>query len=276
MNAKKSNLMGVIIGDITNTFSNQLVKGITAVADEAGYRVLVSSSNFSKADELAYIERLAAVGVDGFIVQPAAQFKEIMHSVEETGKKLVFVDSKFYDYASNWVKTDNYEASYRAVTACVDKGYEKFLLVTAAPGLLSSRIERFSGFVDALEAAGRGFAQFELKDDAVDVDALREFLRTHIDGATPTLVFAPNCWALPDVYRAMQFYPLMPDAVGLLGFDNTEWAGVASPSVSVVVQPAQQEGQQAARILIDLIDEAHQVDPHQVLSCSVQWGATTR
>lgn len=277
MNAKKSNLMGVIIGDITNTFSNQLVKGITAVADEAGYRVLVSSSNFSKADELAYIERLAAVGVDGFIVQPAAQFKEIMHSVEETGKKLVFVDSKFYDYASNWVKTDNYEASYRAVTACVDKGYEKFLLVTAAPGLLSSRIERFSGFVDALEAAGRGFAQFELKDDAVDVGALREFLRAHLDGATPTLVFAPNCWALPDVYRAMrEFYPLMPDAVGLLGFDNTEWAGVASPSVSVVVQPAQQEGQQAARILIDLIDEAHQVDPHQVLSCSVQWGATTR
>lgn len=277
MNAKQSNLMGVIIGDITNTFSNQLVKGISAVADEAGYRVLIGSSNFSKADELAYIERLAAIGVDGFIVQPTAQFKEIMKSIEDAGKKLVFVDSKFYDYASNWVKTDNYEASYQAVTECARKGYRRFLLVTAAPGLLSSRIERFSGFVDALENTEFGFTQFELKQDRVDVPALQDFLRSNIDGVTPTLVFAPNCWALPDIYRAMrEFYPLMPDRVGLLGFDNTEWASVASPAVSVVVQPAFEEGQQAARILLDLIGETGEIDPHQVLSCHTQWGDTTR
>ncbi len=276
MNAKRTQLLGVIIGDITNTFSNQIVKGVEGVAAKAGYRVLVSSSNHSRTDERAYIDRLLAVGVDGFIVQPTAQFKEISKVIEDAGKQLVFFDSKFYDFASNWVKTDNYEATSRAVGECARKGYRRFLLVAAPPQLLSSRIERTSGFVDALEAAEMGFTQFEIENDEVDVEKLREFLRANIDGTTPTLVFAPNCWALPDVYVAMrEFYPLMPTHVGLLGFDNTEWAGVASPSVSVVTQPAFEEGAEACRILLDLIQNKGDVNPHQVLDCHVQWGATT-
>lgn len=276
MNAKRTQLLGVIIGDITNTFSNQIVKGVEGVAAKAGYRVLVSSSNHSRTDERAYIDRLLAVGVDGFIVQPTAQFKEISKVIEDAGKQLVFFDSKFYDFASNWVKTDNYEATSRAVGECARKGYRRFLLVAAPPQLLSSRIERTSGFVDALEAAEMGFTQFEIENDEVDVEKLREFLRANIDGTTPTLVFAPNCWALPDVYVAMrEFYPLMPTHVGLLGFDNTEWASVASPSVSVVTQPAFEEGAEACRILLDLIQNKGDVNPHQVLDCHVQWGATT-
>lgn len=276
MNAKRTQLLGVIIGDITNTFSNQIVKGVEGVAAKAGYRVLVSSSNHSRTDERAYIDRLLAVGVDGFIVQPTAQFKEIFKVIEDAGKQLVFFDSKFYDFASNWVKTDNYEATSRAVGECARKGYRRFLLVAAPPQLLSSRIERTSGFVDALEAAEMGFTQFEIENDEVDVEKLREFLRANIDGTTPTLVFAPNCWALPDVYVAMrEFYPLMPTRVGLLGFDNTEWASVASPSVSVVTQPAFEEGAEACRILLDLIQNKGDVNPHQVLDCHVQWGATT-
>lgn len=276
MNAKQSHLLGVIIGDITNTFSNQIVKGIDRIATGAGYRMLVCSSNFDRQNELAYIERLLALGVDGFIVQPTAQFKELSKSISDAGKQLVFIDSKLYDFTSNWVKTDNYEASYRAIEECIAKGYERFLVITAEPGLISSRIERFSGFVDALEAHGLGFTQCLLEHDRVDQDVVRGFLEQHVDGVTPTLVFAPNCWALPDIYVACRdFYPLMPTKLGLLGFDNTEWTSVASPSVSVVVQPAAEEGEQAARILIDQIAEKGAVDPHQVLDCHVQWGTST-
>lgn len=276
MNAKQSNLIGVIIGDITNTFSNLIVKGIESVIDDEGYRMLVCSSNFDKKNELAYIDRLLAIGVDGFIVQPTAQFREVSKSILDAGKQLVFIDSKLYDHASSWVKTDNYESSYQAVDQCIHKGYERFIVVTAEPGLISSRVERFSGFVDALEAHGLGFSQFILENDRVDPEALKAYLAEQIDGETPTLVFAPNCWALPDIYRACKdFYPLMPDRVGLLGFDNTEWAEVASPSVSVVVQPAHEEGEVAAKVLLDQIRQKGEVDPHQVLDCSVLWGATT-
>ncbi len=276
MNAKESKLVGVIIGDITNAFANQIVKGIDEVISAEGYRMLVCNSNFDKQNEMAYIDRLLALGVDGFIVQPTAQFKEITRQIEDAGKPLVFIDSKLYDFASNWVKTDNYEASYQAIEACVEKGYQRFLVITAEPGLISSRVERMSGFVDALENHGLSYTQLTIEGDSVDERSLAAFLAQNIDGSTPTLVFAPNCWALPDIYRGFRtYYPLMPDRVGLLGFDNTEWASVASPAVSVVVQPAREEGATAAAILLDAIAGAGQIDPHQVLDCSVQWGDTT-
>ena len=276
MNAKESKLIGVIIGDITNAFANQIVKGIDEVISDEGYRMLVCNSNFSKQSELAYIDRLLALGVDGFIVQPTAQFKEITRQISDAKKPLVFIDSKLYDFASSWVKTDNYEASYQAIDACVKKGYRRFLIVTAEPGLISSRVERMSGFVDALESHDIDFSQLVIDDERVDEERLRTFLATNIDGETPTLVFAPNCWALPEVYKCCRdYYGLMPDRMGLLGFDNTEWVSVASPSVTVVVQPAREEGATAARILLDAIAEKDGTDPHQVLDCQVQWGDTT-
>lgn len=276
MNAKSTKLIGVVIGDVTNEFSNRIVKGIGSIADEQGYRLLICSSNYDKDNERAYIDRLLALGVDGFIVQPTAPFRVIAEKIEAAGKRLVFFDSKFHDFASNWVKTDNYEAAYQALDACIQRGYEKFLLVAAAPQLLSSRIERFSGFVDALTSAHHTYEQFEITPQGVDQEALKEFFRTHIDGSTPTLIFAPNCWALPDVYVALrEFYPLMPETLGLVGFDNYAWTDVASPSVTTIEQPAFEEGREAARILIELLTHEEEDNAHQVLSCNLRWRGTT-
>ena len=276
MNAKSSKLIGVIIGDVTNEFSNRIVKGIGSVVDEAGYRLLCCSSNYSSESERAYIDRLLALGVDGFIVQPTSQFKTVADDIEAAGKKLVFFDSKYYDYTSSWVKTNNYESTYQTVKSCVERGYRKFLLVAAPPQLLSSRIERFSGFVDAIEKERTNYVQFEIASSSVDTEALAAFLRDNIDGETPTLVFAPNCWALPDIYMTMRdFYPLMPERVGLVGFDNFDWAKVASPSVTSIEQPAFEEGREAARILIDLLSDEDKKSVHQELDCNVCWRGST-
>ena len=121
-----------------------------------------------------------------------------------------------------------------------------------------------------------GIEQGLVEDDEERISKVGAFLKANIDGQAPTLVFAPNCWALPDIYRCFRdYYPLMPDRVGLLGFDNTEWVDVASPAVSVVVQPAREEGSAAARILLDAIAEKDSAEPHQVLDCHVHWGETT-
>ncbi len=278
MNAKQTFLIGVVVGDIANHFSNQIVKGIDSVANAAGYRLLISSSNFDRDNEHALIDRLLAVGVDGFIVQPTARFREVADALSNSGKHLVFFDSKYYDYTASWVKTDNYEATRDAISTCLDRGYERALVVAAKPQLLSSRTERLKGCIDTLGDRGVKFSQFVIPDNGVPTEKLTHWLHEQLDESTvPTLVFAPNCWALPDVYVAMRdFYPRMPHEIGLLGFDNTDWASVASPSVSVVAQPAFEEGVQAAKILLDLIGGKGEIDPHQILPCKVQWGASTR
>ena len=46
LNSKNSKLIGVLIGDITNTFSNQIVKGIESAASKDGYQIIVGNSDY--------------------------------------------------------------------------------------------------------------------------------------------------------------------------------------------------------------------------------------
>ena len=55
LNDKQTKLIGVLIGDITNTFSNLLVKGAESVAQKRGYQMIMGNSNYSQDDESKYI-----------------------------------------------------------------------------------------------------------------------------------------------------------------------------------------------------------------------------
>lgn len=51
LNAKETRLIGVIIGDITNTFANQIVKGIDDFARDNRYQLIVGNSNYNFENE---------------------------------------------------------------------------------------------------------------------------------------------------------------------------------------------------------------------------------
>ena len=69
LNAKETRLIGVIIGDITNTFANQIVKGIDDFARDNRYQLIVGNSNYNFENEKGYVNRMLAMGVDGFIIR---------------------------------------------------------------------------------------------------------------------------------------------------------------------------------------------------------------
>ena len=58
LNSKRTKLIGVLIGDITNSFSNQIVKGIEDIASQNGYQVMIGNSNYSQESEDRYIESM--------------------------------------------------------------------------------------------------------------------------------------------------------------------------------------------------------------------------
>lgn len=275
LNSKNSKLFGVLIGDITNAFSNQIVKGIEDIASKNGYQIIVGNSNYDPKREEYYVENMLSMGVDGFIVQPTAQFRKISKKIESLGKPMVFFDSKLYDHKSKWVKTNNYDATYDATQACIKKGYTKFVLITADPSLLSTRIERATGFIDALMDHDFVYENLIVEDDKTDPKKIQTFLEKSINEKEHSLIFVPNCWALPMVFIALKQCKYKTPKVGLMGFDNTEWTNFSSPSITTIVQPAYQEGQQASKILIDQIELLDKEEGQQVLDCSVNWNEST-
>lgn len=275
LNSKSSKLIGVLIGDITNSFSNQIVKGIEITSDEKGYQLIVGNSDYRYDREESYIERMLSMGVDGFIVQPSSSFRKLSKKIESLGKPIVFFDSKLYDVKAKWVKTNNYEVTYDAITKCIEKGYEKFYMVTANPKLISTRLERTSGFTDALEDNNIEYETLIIENNEDKPEVIADFLDARLDFTKKNLVFVPNCWALPTVFLALKYHKKQMPNLGLIGFDNTEWVNFSSPTVTTIVQPAIDEGLVAAKILIDQIERENSISDQQVLDCYINWNDST-
>lgn len=275
LNTKETRLIGVIIGDITNTFANQLVKGIDDFAREKRYQLIVGNSNYDFSNEETYVNRMLAMGVDGFIIQPSSKFTSLISVIKKENKDVVFVDSQVSLEKEKWVKTNNYEAILETCDKIIDQGYEDYIMFTADPSVLSTRMERTQGFIDALKLREKTCKTFIIDGDTSE-DEVNAMLCKELKFGRRTMIFVANCFLLPKVYLALKNYRnLMPKMIGLLGFDNTEWSNLAYPSVTTIVQPSYEEGYQAAKVLIDSLEGTHQELPNHILKCEVNWCEST-
>lgn len=275
LNSKKSHLIGVIIGDITNVFSNQLVKGLEDTASKNGYQIIMGNSNYEDGKEKNYIDQMIAMGVDGFVIQPTLNSMSNYKKIEKEGRPIVFIDSKLYEDTFNWVKANNRDSVYQALKACVQKGYQDFYLIGADPSMLSTRLERSQGFTDVMLEYGMGFKKMMIEDGISRPAQIKDFLQANIDLKKKSLIFVPNCWALHLVRQALTDYIQYIPQIGLLGFDNTEWTGYSSPTISTIVQPAYEEGRESAEILLKNLKHPSARVYQKVLNCRVNWLQST-
>lgn len=275
LNYKQTYLIGVVIGDITNSFANQIVKGIDDYSREHGYQMIVGSSNYLLDNERKCITGMAAMGVDGFIVQPTVHF-ETMWKELGIHKPIAYFDSPNQASEELWVKTNNYEAVYDATEMLVKQGYSQFVIITADPYVLQTRMERSRGFTDCLELAKKPYGMI-LADSTTTAEALENKLKPYLESDQSTGIFVCNNWLLDKTYLVLRNYQeLIPQKIGLIGFDSLDWTELVSPSITTIVQPAYEEGQAAAKILIDRIENRNQEAPNRILKCRINELDSTR
>ncbi|MBR4454614.1 MAG: LacI family DNA-binding transcriptional regulator [Solobacterium sp.] len=275
LNYKQTYLIGVIIGDITNSFANQIVKGIDEYVRENGYQMIVGTSSYQLENERKCLTGMAAMGVDGFIVQPTVHF-ETMWNEMAIHKPIVYFDSPNPISNELWIKTNNYEAVLDATEKLLRQGYEQFVMISADPYVLETRMERYRGFTDCLDVARKSY-EVILADSKITPDELEQRLLPYIDSGIPTAVFVCNNWLLDKAYLVLRKYRhKIPSEIGLIGFDSLEWTELVTPSITTIVQPAREEGSTAAQILIDRIEGKNSEAPNRILKCRINELDSTR
>lgn len=272
LTAGRSCLLGLLVCDITNGFSNRLFKGIAQVCREGGYQLLAGTSEYDPDAEHLQLERMIDMKVDGVILQPTGLSSDSLDLLRRENIPMVCIDSK-PEGMPYWVATNNYEATHEAMERCLSSGYEQCLLLSAEPNLLTSRQERFQGCLDAAAEAGIPCQTRIISADTPQGEILA--LVQSLSGRR-TLIFVPSCWLLPKVFEALTpLHQKMPHELGLLGFDNDEWVNFSVPSVSTIVQPAFQEGATAAALLIDNLLEKPDIPANATLNCEISLRGST-
>lgn len=152
LNAKSTKLIGVVIGDITNSFQTKLSKELKAKPRNLVTKLSSETATTTLLAKMNSLKRCSILVLMVLLFNQLLTLENIHVLSILKKERLSFLYSQLYEHRTNWVKTNNYDAVYDTIQQCIDKGYEHFIMITGNPNLLSTRIERASGFIDVLEA----------------------------------------------------------------------------------------------------------------------------
>lgn len=272
----KTMLVGVLVFDVTNPLVGLLCKGVEHILADHGYRIILCNTHGDPAVERSYVEQLMSLGVDGFIVQPTSNFKAVADQIERAGSHVVFVDSDLYDFDVAWVKSSLYNEVYQTMLACADRGYHHFVIVESGMLSAASRVERHRGFMDAVLSCGLTYSSVEVEEGGIEVGRLGSDL-SEVFSDDGTLVFIPHRWAVVPTFQALQ--PLLryvPRRLGIVGMNCLEWSELASPSITTINEPFEQEGVLASELLVAMLDKSPVSVRQHIVPCETVWRDSTR
>lgn len=260
----QTHTLGVVIPDISSHFFANALRGVSTAAREAGYELLLSSTEGDLTLERRAIELLAAKRVDAIIVAPVST-EETGHleRLESQGIAVALLDRPAPQVKSaSYVSVDHVAASSMAVNHLIDLGHRHIGIVTEAvmpPNwqetldtadgtLLRPSAARLVGYRDALRSAG-----IRYRDEYV---ALSAYAKTSAHAATErllrhnpqlTAIYCTDSELSAGSFAAFQDMNVAcPKDVSLIGFDDQDWATLVRPRLTVVEQPNYQLGMAAA------------------------------
>jgi LacI family transcriptional regulator len=273
--------IGVVVTDVANPFFATALRGITDVAQPAGFEVLLANTAGSLTAEQRALTVMSEKRVDGMIVA-AAQPSHGAHLKQaiDLGVPIVLLDRQVAGVAdADSVTIDNEHAASEAVAHLIELGHRRIGVVTEAgdrlarvrgagnrrKGLFPSAV-RLRGYLNALNTAGLeidegliGPARYD-RDSAYDAT-----MRLLAMADPPTAVLCTDNVLASGAFRAAQDRPLhMPDQLSLIGFDDEPWTTLVRPAMTIVEQPTYDLGTLAGRRLLDRITGGRERRPHHV------------
>jgi len=271
--------VGLLIPYSRDGYASHIVKGVASVLSDAGYHMLFHDTHADWRREAHQIQRLRG-RVDGILVFPADPVRnhETYATLMAEGTPLVFIDRYCPTLSSDWVVTDNYNASLEAVRRLLAEGRRRIVHITTAETWCTSTQDRRLGFCQALLEAGRPVRPEDIriavpgpseKDRSAEEGLLRDYAMG-VPDAPPLDVqslihsllcdddpvdalFAVNDWTMLACLYALHLEGVqVPRDVAVAAFADNDMATANLPvPILAVNQPKEEIGRKAAEILID-------------------------
>jgi DNA-binding LacI/PurR family transcriptional regulator len=269
----KTNMIGMIIPDVTNPFFPAVVRGAEDVAFESGYRLILCNTDNDHAKELVHLNELRTYLPSGLIVIPS-NFSDLTAQAEsyrKSGTAVVCVDRLPKDWNGDSVTADNEHGSYEATNYILRQGHKRLAIITG-PRHLTNAQERLKGFKRALHEKKLHIGPEYIQETSFDQHgghAKTMLLLRMIP--RPTVIFAGNDMIAFGALLAFREAGLhCPGDISLIGFDNLDLAEMTSPPLSSVSQPGYQMGSTAARLLVDRVKGDNGPPKHLVIETALK------
>jgi LacI family transcriptional regulator len=236
--------IGVVVLTLHNPFFSELVEVIQKKAYGKGYHVFLMLSEFDEKAEEESLNRLRALNVDGIIISPVGRGNAFSAYLKRLSTPVVTVSNRVLK-SWPWVGIDERAAAKDAVLYAISKGYTRVIFITQSRerGKAQSLYvdeERLLGYRAALREAGI------VPEVYADTEIQQMIAETRDWSSRRTcLVCTCDAVALDTLDILKTHHVLVPDNVGLVGFDNLDELKYISPRLTTVSYPIETMGELA-------------------------------
>lgn len=258
----KSHTVALVVSDIVNPFFPEVARGVEDCVRENKFSLILTNTDENTAQEKRNLSLLQSKRVDGFIISPTSKGKENLTPILDEGFPLVCIDRELPNVNIDQVYSNNRAGGYKATQHLIDQGHKNIGIILELTGI-TSFADRLEGYKDALKENDIEIRERYIKKSGLEVEGAYASTESLLkERPEVTAIFSTNDLMTEGVLRYFKEHEIdCPGQIGLVGFDDPEWAASFNPSITSVAQQPYEMGYQATQLLFEQIDNSQQ-EPH--------------
>ena len=250
---RRTQLVGVVVSDVTNPFYPELLEAIEHQLTEHGLKMILS--NAGERPEDAYMRVLEEHRVDGIVFTAAKMDSEAVRTLAHRRFPIVVANRSVDGVECDSVTGDNEPGARAAAQHLLDLGHRRIGILSGHPEASTSR-DRLAGLVAALADADVepdpslmrvGWYSYEV--------AYREAVELLTLDPSPTAIFCLNdLMAFAALNAAVAVGREVPRELSVVGFDDIRMASWERFQLTTVRQPLAEMARTSADLVAQRIE----------------------
>jgi LacI family transcriptional regulator len=256
----KTNLIGLIVEDISNPFFANVARLIEENAYKKGFRIIYCSSDNDTDKTRELIKVFRDRQVDGYIITPSAGTEKDIQSLLAAKATVVLFDRHFPEMSTNFVVVDNAGSTYNAIRHLIEQGYKNIAFITLKSDQ-TQMIDRLKGYKKAVKEFGlKSFIKKIPFHPASHnyIPNITSFLKE--ESAVDAVFFATNYLGISGLEAIKNLRKKIPSEIGVVSFDDHDLFRLYTPSITAVAQPIEEMSEQLINILLTSLDDNEEND----------------
>jgi LacI family transcriptional regulator len=267
LRSQRSNIVGVMVFDITDPFCTPILRGLEIALYQANYLSLLADAHNEAHRFERYLEMLLDRRVEGLIVIANWLVTDIKLLADLTEKQVptVIAGRAFEIENVSTVSVDNEAGAALAIEHLYRLGHREIAFLRG-PKTLASSGQRWKGIRNFAQSVGLRLDAKRIKELPESLDPNSSFeaggqLTTELlhAGNSFTALLAYDDVTALGAMRALKKKGLrVPEHCSVIGFDDVAQAGLSVPSLTTVRQPMEAMGSLSVGIMLDAIKAVDQ------------------
>ncbi|WP_042163372.1 LacI family DNA-binding transcriptional regulator [Paenibacillus gorillae] len=251
----KTNLIGVIVPDITSSFYSSILSSIERYTSLNDYNLVVCNIMEDEDKEYKYLQVFKEMRVEGIIIMHEKLNDETRELIGKLGIPIIFSSVKPVEQPFISVIINDFHAAYDAASHLIQLGHKQIAFIGGDMRDVTSGQNRYAGYIQALKDHSievvKEYIHFGDYKTPSGYDIMKQLLACE---ERPTAVFAVSDDMALGAMNCIHDHGLrVPNDISVMGFDGSQWTELVRPRLTSMEQPIQEMGKETVNVLLKLI-----------------------